>query len=101
METLSFKAIELNPKDMLVTHLPDYFAKRKSQFDTNIAEHQSFDVGIISHIGSDLDVGVIGKVIYFHSNLSETINLKGFGVYQRVSDAHKILIRRDQDINNH
>ena len=97
-----FKKIELNPEDMLVTPLPDYFKKKdKTKMDTSIEEHQAFDVGIVEHIGKDLDEERVGKVIYYHSKSSEKINLKGIGKFDRVANSLKILIRTDQDINNY
>lgn len=96
-----FELIELNPEDMLVSNLPDYFKKNQKSFDTTIKDHQMFDVGIVEHVGEKLNKDIIGKVIYFHSNLSETINLKGIGVFEKVGDSLKILIRKDQDRNNY
>ena len=97
MENNKLKQVELNLTDMLVTRIPDYFKiKAKGQFDTQMAENDGFSVGIIEAVGDGLMDNRIGKIIYYHKDVSQLINVKGIGEYELVHDASKILIRMDQ-----
>lgn len=101
METNKFEKVEIKATDMLITPLPDYFKKKESgKMNTHMSQNDTFDVGIIEAVGSELDDKRIGKVIYYQSNLAKGINIKGIGVYDLLAEDYKLLIRHDQDINN-
>ena len=92
--------IILNPKDYLVTRLPDYFKQKDDKFDTRIIETLPVHVGVINKAGEDLSQDLVGKIIYYKTDLSDKIEIKGIGNYEIVADAHKHLIRTDEDITN-
>lgn len=95
-----FENVELNPKEMLVKKLTDYYVKEDG-FSVNTSKHQPVEVGVIKHIGRGVDKERLGKVIYYMTNICESITLKGIGEFDRVKEDYKILIRHDQDENNY
>ncbi len=93
--------IVINPKEYLVTRLKDYFAVPEGEFSTRILETMPVHVGIIEKVGEDLPQDREGKIIYYKTDLSDKIEIKGIGKYELVADAYKYLVRMDQDKNNH
>lgn len=92
--------IVLNPKDYLVERVSDYFAPKDDEFSTRIVETMPVDVGIIKSVGSDLPQKYVGKTIYYKTDLSDKIEIKGIGNYEIVADPHKYLIRMDEELTN-
>lgn len=92
------KKILLNPTDMLVSLLDDYYTKDNS---FTITEKADYSVGVIEAVGLDLDESLIGKIIYFHRDIGEKIDLKNIGKYILVTQSMKLLIRLDQNKNNY
>jgi hypothetical protein len=84
---------------MLVYPLNNYY--KKGEIDYKTQSNLNYEVGVIEHIGCDLDASILGKVIYYHINMAEKINLKNIGTYHLVSESMKLLIRFDQDKNNY
>lgn len=97
------KDIVVNPKNMLITELDDYYgsASDGSKWNGHIPENQLYQVGIIEKVGKDLPTEWEGHVVYYPSKIGKEVNLKGIGIYLDMQDALKILVRMDQDINNY
>ena len=97
-----FEAIELNPTDMLVTPLTEYYkTKDQKAFDSNVHQEGREDVGVIEHVGPELPQERVGKIIYYKENTSTLIDLKDIGKYEVVNENYKILIRSDQSADNY
>jgi len=89
------KEIVLNPTDMLVRPLPNYFTKESKFMVTDKA--QTFNVGFIVHGGVEIPAEWIGKVVYYHSNMATEVNLKYIGAFELITSHTKLLIRLDQN----
>ena len=94
--------ILLNPTDMLVSRLSDYFTKTdKGTLDTSITKDNKFNVGIIEYIGKELSQTWIGKIIYYHKDIGMEMDVKNIGKYDLITKEVRLLIRLDQDRNNY
>jgi hypothetical protein len=94
--------IELNPTDLLVTPISDYFTKvREGILNTTITKDDTYSVGIIEHVGNKLDPMIIGHIIYYHKNIGIEVNLGNLGRYNLIQWETKLLVRMDQDRDNY
>lgn len=92
--------IILNPNEYLVTRVSDYFAQKDQVFSTRIVDTMPVHVGIIKKVGEDLPEEREGKILYYKTDLSDIIEIRGIGNFEIVSDAHKYLVRMDEDVTN-
>lgn len=95
------EVIVLNPTNMLVTKLRDYFSKEKKDFDTSIQKESLFEVGVIEQGGSEIPKEWIGKIIYYHKNIADVLNIKKIGTFDLVDLSHKLIVRLDQNKTNY
>jgi len=95
--------IVLQPKNILVTQLDDYYgtASQGSNWNADIPENRKYQVGIVENVGNDLPKEWIGHVIFYTAGLGNEVNLKDLGSYLEIQDSLKILVRMDQTINNY
>ena len=93
--------IILNPEDMLVSPLEDYYTKTNiDTINLTLKKDVNIEVGIIEHIGSEIPKDWLGKVIYYHSDVATGVNIRDYGYYWIVPVHLKILVRLDQNKNN-
>lgn len=89
--------IILNPTDMLVIRVPEYYTKPDDgKINLTLEKDVIATVGIIEHIGEKIPKEWLYKVIYYHSGVATTINVLGIGVFDLVPSSLKLLIRLDQ-----
>lgn len=97
-----FDKIILNPTDMLVDPLRDYYTKvQKGAFNTSVNGEEKYHVGIIVHAGEKVQKEFIGKVIFYHKNIAMEVDFKSMGKFFVVTESLKVLIRTDQNKNNY
>lgn len=94
------KKFELNPDDYLVERLDDYY-KVKKGMDTNVSKEDLHAVGVIKHVGANIEDSLVGKIIYYHKNTANIVNCKGIGSYDLVPSHLKLMIRLDQTKENY
>lgn len=92
------KDVILNPTDLLVEPVTDYFTKN-SQFTIN--QNLVFDTGVIVHAGKDIDKEWVGKVVYYQKGMATVVVVKGYGKFDLFPEHSKLLVRLDQDKNNY
>ena len=102
MDNTIIQSAILNDDDMLVTPIPDFFKVKKDEsFTTAKAiSEASCEVGIIENCGENLPYEWVGHIIYYHKNLSHTVEIENKN-YNIVSNTHKLLIRLDLNRNNY
>jgi hypothetical protein len=94
--------ILLEPMDMLVKDIPDYYKKADtSKLNMSTAAVEKNAVGSIQHVGEGLSKDLIGCLVYFHKNMADPVNVKGIGIFLLLTPNLKFLIRKDQSINNY
>lgn len=92
--------IILNPTDMLVIKIPEYYTKPDSKkINLTLEKDVTTTVGIIEYIGKDIPEEWLYKVIYYHSGIATTINVLNIGTFDLVPSSLKLLIRLDQPKN--
>jgi len=103
MSKEDFKDVVLNPKEMLVTRVHDYFTKASvNRLNTSISSDSTFDVGIIDAIGEDIPKEWENKILCYHSKMGTEIEIKGIsGKFELVSLSAKLIVRLDQDRSNY
>ena len=102
MTTEEREAAILEPNDMLVKSIPDYYKKadsKKLSMSTAVVEKNA--VGSIQHIGKDVPEEYLGCLVYYHKNMADEVNVKGIGVFELLTPNLKFLIRKDQSITNY
>ena len=90
--------IVLRPDEMLVKKLEDYYKASNDFTDANSVQHA---VGVIEHIGKNVDDTFLGKIIYYHLGIATEVNLKGIGLFDVVTENIMLLVRLDQTKNNY
>lgn len=94
--------IILQPTDMLVERIPDYFSKvDDDKIDLTLPKDQTVEVGIIIFIGKEIDLAWKDKLVYYHKGPATFVPLKGVGDFDLVTESLRIIVRLDQDKNNY
>lgn len=94
--------IILNPTDMLVKRLDDYYTKPdQDKINLTLEKDQSVEVGIIVYVGSEILPTWIGKLVYYHKGVSTFIPLSGIGDFDLVTESLRLIVRLDQSKNNY
>jgi hypothetical protein len=99
---LNWEEVELNPKELLVKPLDDYYANRPgdSKFNATIIDNQDYEVGIVIHGGIEVPETWLGKVIYYTRH-GQLMSIPKFGKFLKIHKDLTHLVRLDQDINNY
>jgi hypothetical protein len=96
------KNIIIEPDDMLVKKIPDYYKKAdESKLNMSTARVEKNDVGSIQHVGENLSKELLGCLVYFHKDMADEVNVKGVGIFLLLTPNLKFLIRKDQSIDNY
>lgn len=93
------ESVFLNNEDVLVKHNPDYFKqKEEGKMDTSIAEHIDCKVGTIVAKGSFIpEDDLIGSTIYYRPQICDTVNIKGYGIFDVVVFSTKLFVLDERD----
>lgn len=90
--------IVLNPKDLLVKPVEDYWTKQKAYATQS---EKGFSVGTVEHVGKEIPTEWIGKIVYYHTGMGTKLDIKGIGVYELISEHTKLMVRMDQTKENY
>ncbi len=94
--------IILQPTDMLVKRIEDYFSKTDDdKINLTLPKDQNTEVGIIYFIGEKIDPQWMDKLVYYHKGVSTFIPLKGIGDFDLVTESLRLVVRLDQDKNKY
>lgn len=94
--------IILQPTDMLVERIEDYFSKPTDRkLDLTLPKDQSIEVGIIRIIGKEIDLAWKDKIVYYHKGMATFVPLKGIGDFDLVTESLTLVVRLDQNKNKY
>ena len=91
-----FGKIIINPTELLVEKLEDYYKKDNPFAVTEDGKASLYEVGVIVHSGKEIDKEWIGKVIYYEKDICTYLDLKNIGKYHLVPAEYRIMVRLDQ-----
>ena len=97
-----FLKVGLPSKSMFVTPIGDYYKSAGvEKFSSKISRQEVVDVGSVEFVGDELDPSLVGSLVYYHKGTSDSINLRGIGIYDLVTFSSVLVVRGDQSINNY